>query len=196
MWDERYASEDYRFGTRPNRFLVDCVAGLTPAKALALGEGEGRNAVFLAGLGFDVTAVDQSAVGLAKARRLAQMNGVRLHTITADLNDFVIQPAAWSLIINFFCHLPSAQRAPLHQRVTAGLVPGGAYVYEVFSPAQLQLATGGPSDRDLLVSLEEARRDLAALDLRVGRELVRYCEEDDPSTLRMAVLQVLAVKPA
>ena len=164
MWDERYASEDYRFGTRPNRFLVDCVAGLTPAKALALGEGEGRNAVFLAGLGFDVTAVDQSAVGLAKARRLAQMNGVRLHTITADLNDFVIQPAAWSLIINFFCHLPSAQRAPLHQRVTAGLVPGGAYVYEVFSPAQLQLATGGPSDRDLLVSLEEARRDLAALD--------------------------------
>ncbi len=196
MWDERYASEDYRFGTRPNRFLVDCVAGLTPAKALALGEGEGRNAVFLAGLGFDVTAVDQSAVGLAKARRLAQMNGVRLHTITADLNDFVIQPAAWSLIINFFCHLPSAQRAPLHQRVTAGLVPGGAYVYEVFSPAQLQLATGGPSHRDLLVSLEEARRDLAALDLRVGRELVRYCEEDDPSTPRMAVLQVLAVKPA
>ncbi len=196
MWDERYASDDYRFGTRPNRFLVDCVAGLTPAKALALGEGEGRNAVFLAGLGFDVTAVDQSAVGLAKARRLAQMNGVRLHTITADLNDFVIQPAAWSLIINFFCHLPSAQRAPLHQRVTAGLVPGGAYVYEVFSPAQLQLATGGPTDRDLLVSLEEARRELAALDLRVGRELVRYCEEDDPSTLRMAVLQVLAVKPA
>ncbi|HOE03482.1 MAG TPA: hypothetical protein PKK24_10045, partial [Anaerolineaceae bacterium] len=98
--------------------------------------------------------------------------------------------------INFFCHLPSAQRAPLHQRVTAGLVPGGAYVYEVFSPAQLQLATGGPTDRDLLVSLEEARRDLAALDLRVGRELVRYCEEDDPSTPRMAVLQVLAVKPA
>lgn len=196
MWDERYASDDYRFGTRPNRFLVDCVAGLSPAKALALGEGEGRNAVFLAGLGFDVTAVDQSAVGLAKARRLAEMNGVRLHTITADLNDFLIQPAAWNLIINFFCHLPSAQRAPLHQRVTAGLVPGGAYVYEVFSPAQLQLATGGPTDRDLLVSLEEARRDLAALDLRVGRELVRYCEEDDPSTPLMAVLQVLAVKPA
>ena len=196
MWDERYASDDYRFSTRPNRFLVDCVAGLNPAKALALGEGEGRNAVFLASLGFDVTAVDQSAVGLAKARRLAKMNGVRLHTITADLNDFVIQPAAWSLIINFFCHLPSAQRAPLHQRVAAGLVPGGAYVYEVFSPAQLQLATGGPTDRDLLVSLEEARRELAALDLRVGRELVRYCEEDDPSTPRMAVLQVLAVKPA
>ncbi len=194
MWDQRYASEEYRFGTRPNRFLVDCARGLTPGRVLSLGEGEGRNAVYLARLGFDVTAVDQSAVGNAKAQRLAAERGVTLTTITADLNDFVIEPASWDVIIDFFCHLPQPERVGLHRRVVAGLKPGGAYIYEIFTPAQLELATGGPSTRDLVVTLEEARRELAGLDLRIARELVRHREEDDPSTPLLAVLQVLALK--
>ncbi|HQN52746.1 MAG TPA: class I SAM-dependent methyltransferase, partial [Phenylobacterium sp.] len=110
----------------------------------------------------EVTAVDQSTVGLAKARLLAEKNGVRITTVTADLNDYIIQPAAWDLIIDFFCHMPSAERAPLHQRIIAGLKPGGAYIYEVFAPAQLELATGGPTTRDLVVSLDEARVELAS----------------------------------
>jgi len=194
MWDERYASDDYRFGTRPNKFLVDCASQFKPGRALSLGEGEGRNAVYLAGLGFEVTAVDQSTVGLAKARLLAEKNGVRITTVTADLNDYIIQPAAWDLIIDFFCHMPSAERAPLHQRIIAGLKPGGAYIYEVFAPAQLELATGGPTTRDLVVSLDEARVELASLDLRLAREIVRHREEDDPATPLLAVLQIMGIK--
>ena len=194
MWDQRYDTDDYRFGTQPNRFLVDCAAGLKPGRALSLGEGEGRNAVYLAQLGFTVTAVDSSSVGLTKAQRLARERGVAITTLTANLNDFVIQPAAWDVILNFFCHLPQPERIPLHRRVVDGLKPGGAYILEIFAPGQLELLTGGPSTRDLLVSLEDARRELTGLDLRIARELIRHEEDDDPATKPLAVLQVLAVK--
>jgi SAM-dependent methyltransferase len=194
MWDDRYATDEYRFGTQPNRFLEDCVHLLPPgAKVLSLGEGEGRNAVYLAGLGCDVTAVDCSAVGLAKARRLASGRGVALTTVTADLNDYPIQPAAWDAIINFFCHMPTAERAPLHQRVVAGLKPGGAYILELFNPDQPRFGSGGPTDRDLLMSVDDARRELPGLDLRVARELTRRRDDADPSTPLVAVLQVLGI---
>ena len=202
MWDDRYASDEYRFGTKPNRFLIECVSRLYPGiqagyhtgRVLSLGEGEGRNAVYLAGLGFDVTAIDQSVVGLAKAQRLAAQRGVSITTITADLNEYVIQPAAWDLVIDFFCHMPAPDRSLLHRRVIEGLKPGGAYILEIFTPAQLELATGGPKTRDLVMTLEDARRELAGLNLRVARELTRPRDEDDPSTPLLAVLQVLGIK--
>lgn len=194
MWDQRYASDDYRFGKRPNKFLIDCASQLKPGRALSLGEGEGRNAVYLARLGFDVTAVDQSAVGNAKAQRLAEMNGVRITTVTADINDFEIAPASWDLIIDFFCHMPQPERVKLHRRVIDGLKPGGAYIYEIFTPQQLVLATGGPKTRDLVVTLEEARQELAGLDLRVAREIVRHRDEDDPESRLQAVLQIMGIK--
>jgi SAM-dependent methyltransferase len=195
MWDDRYASAEYRFGTEPNRFLVECAQHLAPGgSVLSLGEGEGRNAVYLAGLGFDVTAVDSSAVGLSKARRLARERDVTLTTITADLNAYLIQPAAWDGIINFFCHMPSVERAALHQRVIAGLKPGAAYILEVFNPQQPQYGSGGPTDRDLLMSAADARRELAGLDLRIARELTRHRDDDDPDTPLVAVLQVLGIK--
>ena len=202
MWDDRYASDEYRFGTKPNRFLIECVSRLYPGiqagyhtgRVLSLGEGEGRNAVYLAGLGFDVTAIDQSVVGLAKAQRLAAQRGVSITTITADLNEYVIQPAAWDLVIDFFCHMPAPDRSLLHRRVIEGLKPGGAYILEIFTPAQLELATGGPKTRDLVMTLEDARRELAGLNLRVARELTRPRDEDDPSTPLLAVLQVLGIR--
>ncbi len=202
MWDDRYASDEYRFGTKPNRFLIECVSRLYPGiqagyhtgRVLSLGEGEGRNAVYLAGLGFDVTAIDQSVVGLAKAQRLAAQRGVSITTITADLNEYVIQPAAWDLVIDFFCHMPAPERSLLHRRVIEGLKPGGAYILEIFTPAQLDLATGGPKTRDLVMTLEDARRELTGLDLRVARELTRPRDEDNPSTPLLAVLQVLGIR--
>ncbi len=75
-----------------------------------------------------------------------------------------------------------------------GLKPGGAYIYEIFTPQQLELGTGGPTTRELVVSLEQARAELAGLELRVARELVRHRDEDDPDSRLQAVLQVLALK--
>lgn len=87
-WDERYDGADYVYGTEPNEFLVSQIGQLPPGRVLCLAEGEGRNAVFLAEHGFAVTAVDQSAVGLAKAERLAAQRGVHIETVVADLAEF------------------------------------------------------------------------------------------------------------
>ena len=85
MWDQRYAVGEYVYGTRPNDFLTSVVDRLPMGRVLCLAEGEGRNAVFLAEQGFEVTAVDSSAVGLAKARKLAGQRGVHIETVVADL---------------------------------------------------------------------------------------------------------------
>jgi 2-polyprenyl-3-methyl-5-hydroxy-6-metoxy-1,4-benzoquinol methylase len=98
-WDCRYAAEAYAFGTEPNDFLVE-VAPLIPAgRVLCLAEGEGRNAVRLAGRGHEVTAVDASTVGIAKAQVLASARGVKIATVTADLSDFTIEPDFWAGIV-------------------------------------------------------------------------------------------------
>jgi hypothetical protein len=93
IWDQRYATDDYAYGTEPNEFLAQVVGGLdADGRALCLAEGEGRNAVFLAQRGFDVHAVDASAVGIAKAQRLATERSVSIVTEVADLDGYRIEP--------------------------------------------------------------------------------------------------------
>lgn len=88
MWDERYDTDDYVYGINPNDFLKDNVQAIPKGHVLSLAEGEGRNAVFMAKQGYTVTAVDASAVGLKKAKRLAEKNDVKIECIHADLADF------------------------------------------------------------------------------------------------------------
>ncbi len=91
MWDQRYSSDSYAYGTEPNDFLVESVGSLPKGKVLCLAEGEGRNAVWLAQQGREVTAMDASEVGLQKARRLADARGVNITTVHADLVAFEIE---------------------------------------------------------------------------------------------------------
>ena len=196
MWDERYASDDYRFGTRPNKFLVDCAALLKPGRALSLGEGEGRNAVYLAQLGYDVTAVDQSEVGNAKAQRLAKMKGVTLTTVTADLNDFVmIEPASWDVIIDFFCHMPQCEEggtAP--PRDCGAQTRRGLHLRSLFAAAAGTGDRRHPPPATLLFRSRKRDRSWQALTCASPVELVRHRDEDDPDSRLQAVLQVLALK--
>jgi SAM-dependent methyltransferase len=129
-WDERYSKSEFAYGTEPNDFLVSVADRIPRGPVLMLGDGEGRNGVFLASRGLQVLAVDQSAIGLAKARQLASERGVRLRTEQADLRDYPIQPCAWTGIVSIFCHLPPSIRAPLHAAVVRGLVHGGVFVLE------------------------------------------------------------------
>jgi len=192
-WDERYAGEEYFYGTDPNDFLKQHVALIEAGgRVLCLGEGEGRNAVFLARCGFAVTAVDQSPVGLEKARRLAATHGVSLTTQVADLAIYRIQPRHWHAIISIWCHLPGALRRSVHEQVVAGLVPGGLFLLEAYTPDQLKYGTGGPKELDLLPTLADLRIDLAPLTFEIGRELVRNVQEGRGHSGQSAVVQVLA----
>lgn len=109
MWDERYAAEEYVYGTEPNAFLKEHAQRLA-GPVLSVAEGEGRNAVFLASLGLEVLGVDGSAVGLAKARRLAEAKGVSIDTLVVDLADYEPPAAAFGAVVSIFAHLPSRVR--------------------------------------------------------------------------------------
>ena len=196
MWNQRYNQSDYVYGTQPNDFLISVSASIPRGKLLSLGEGEGRNAVYLAAQGWDVTAVDSSEVGLEKARRLAVEKGVNITTITADLGDFQIQPNSWDAIVSIFCHVPSAIRVPLHQAVVRGLKPGGVFVLEAFTPRQLEMGTGGPASPDMLMTLASLRQELAGLRFVQAVELDRNVIEGKFHTGQAAVVQILGVKEA
>jgi SAM-dependent methyltransferase len=195
MWDDRYSAPTYAYGTEPNDFLKS-VAGRIPAgPVLCLAEGQGRNAVFLASLGHDVLAVDQSPVGLERARELAASRSVKIATEVADLSSFIIEPERWSGIVAIFTHLPPALRARAFAAAVRGLAPGGAFVLEAYSPKQLEYGTGGPKDVSMLMSLDAVRTELAGLRIERGVEIEREIHEGEYHQGRSAVLQILAFKP-
>jgi SAM-dependent methyltransferase len=195
MWDERYNTEEFVYGTRPNAFLVSVSGQIPPGRVLCLAEGEGRNAVYLAGLGYQVLAVDSSAVGLAKAQRLAREQNVGIETRVADLAGFDFMPGNWDAVVSIFAHVPSAVRKQVHQGVVQALRPGGVFVLEAYTPAQLRLKTGGPPDADKMMALAALHEELAGLEFRLGVELEREVIEGRLHTGLGAVVQVLAVKP-
>jgi SAM-dependent methyltransferase len=194
MWDERFSEPGYAYGTEPNSFLASVADRIPGGNVLCLAEGEGRNAVYLAELGYDVTAVDTSTVGLAKAEALAQDRGITIETVNADLSDYPIEPGVWQGIVSIYCHLPPVVRAALHERCLRGLAPGGVFVLEGFTPRQLELRTGGPKSRELLMELEIIRQELPGLRLEVGREIERDVVEGKYHGGTASVVQILAVK--
>ena len=194
MWDERFSEPGYAYGTDPNDFLVSVTDHIPRGKVLCLAEGEGRNAVYLAGLGYEVTAVDTSSVGLEKAESLARERGVAIETVNADLEEYEIEQGIWQGVVSIFCHLPPVIRAALHERCLRGLAPGGVFVLEGFTPRQLEFGTGGPKSRELLMELDVVRLLLPGPRLEIARSLARYITEGKYHTGNAAVLQILAVK--
>ena len=192
FWNQRYGTPQYIYGETPNSFVAEIASQIPAGPVLCLAEGEGRNAIHLATLGHPVTAVDQSAAGLAKARRLAAARGVDIETVIADLENFTIEPGTWSGIVATFAHLPSAIRRRIHGQVVGGLRRGGLFMLEAYTPAQLAFDTGGPKAPELLMTLTGLRDELAGLELLVGREVEREVIEGNGHTGRGAVVQILA----
>jgi SAM-dependent methyltransferase len=196
FWNDRYSAADYVYGTAPNEFIAEIADRIPAGPVLCLAEGEGRNAVFLAGRGHEVTAVDQSATGLAKARQLAAKHGRALHTIVADLSTFHIAPNSWAGIVTTFGHLPSVLRREVYAGAVRGLIDGGVFALEAYTPAQLQFNTGGPREIDLLMTASALRADLAGLEFEILHEIERNVTEGPTHhTGHGAVVQVLARKP-
>ena len=193
-WNHRYATTSYFYGTEPNDFVAEQASQIPAGPVLCLAEGEGRNAVFLAGRGHAVTAVDGSEIGLAKAQALAAARNVALTTVTADLAHYRIQPGAWAGIVSAWAHLPPPLRRTVHAQVVAGLRPGGVFILEAYTPAQLAFGTGGPKDVSLLMTLAALREELAGLELVIGRECEREVHEGSGHNGRSAVVQILARK--
>jgi len=196
MWNARYSTEEYVYGTTPNDFLFEMSRYIKGSNVLCLAEGEGRNAVYLAREGYDVFAVDASAVGLEKAEILADESYVNINTQVADLANYEIAPDSWDGVVSIFCHLPPKVRKALHRKVVSGLKPGGVLILEAYRPKQLKFKTGGPPESEFMMSLSELKEELAGLDFYQGAELDREISEGRLHAGVGAVVQLVAIKPS
>jgi SAM-dependent methyltransferase len=195
FWNERYASDDLVYGAAPNDFLADIASRLpSGGRALDIGAGEGRNALFLASLGLDVLAMDQSEVGIRKAQRLAVERSLTLRTQAVDLQDFDAEPGSFDVVSSIFVHLPTALRAAVHRGVRAWLKPGGVFVLEAYAPDQIKRDTGGPKDPAMLAPLEVILKELDGLKIEHSASLVRNVVEGKFHGGESSVVQVLARK--
>ncbi|MFQ6614937.1 MAG: methyltransferase domain-containing protein, partial [Fidelibacterota bacterium] len=170
-WDERYAGEDYVYGTNPNQFLVSCAPRLSGKKVLCIADGEGRNGVWLARQGFEVTSIDFSARGLEKARKLAEKYEVSLNCVQADVTQWDYSRSAYDAIISVFAHFPHSVYPDLARRWIRALKPGGHLVLVGYDQAQLGRDSGGPKSPDLLYDLNQIQscfHDLDVLYLEKG----------------------------
>jgi SAM-dependent methyltransferase len=196
FWDARYSETGFSYGTLPNEFLVAATKHIPLGRVLCLAEGEGRNSVYLAEQGYEVTAVDSSAVGMKKAAQLARSRNVSIVTEVADLSEFIIAPNYWDGIVAIFAHLPPALRAKIHRAAVEGLRPGGAFVLEAYTQRQLEFGTGGPQSLDMLMTLKTLKDELRGLDLLVAQEIERDFREGRYHHGRGAVVQVVGIKVA
>ncbi len=156
-WNERYRQFGFVYGKVANEFLVKQLTLLKPGKILFPAEGEGRNAVFAASHGWQVTAFDFSEEGKNKAMAYAASVGVTINYQVCDAVDFKTeqQYAALALI---YSHFGGDQRNTLFPRFTSFLKPGGTLITEVFGKNQLGRSSGGPKDLELLYSIDEMQK--------------------------------------
>jgi cyclopropane fatty-acyl-phospholipid synthase-like methyltransferase len=174
IWNQRYAGEEYHFGTEPNAFLVS-QKGLLKAgmNCLAVADGEGRNGVWLAQQGLDVLSVDSSPVALAKARKLADERGVNVRFEQADLLQWEWGAERYDAVVGIFIQfVPPAQREAMFADIKRSLKPGGLLLLQGYTPRQLEYRTGGPSQVENLYT-EPLLRSLFA-----DMEILHLAEQD------------------
>ncbi len=162
-WNKRYAGSELLWTAQPNRFLAAEVSGLPPARALDLGCGEGRNAVWLAERGWQVTGVDFSEVGLAKAEKLAEERGLSVELTLADLREYVPTPGAFELVAVLYLQVPAHERRVLHARAASAVAPGGLLLVVGHDSTNLADGYGGPKDPAVLFTPDEVAAELPGL---------------------------------
>lgn len=162
-WDERYAGTELVWTAEPNRFVVEELQALPPGRALDVGAGEGRNAIWLAHRGWQVTAVDFSAVGLEKGLRLAESSHVAVDWVHADLREYQPDESAFDLVLVAYLQLREVDLDGVLRRAAAALAPGGVLLVVGHDVTNLTEGTGGPPDPAVLYTPESIVRPLTEL---------------------------------
>ena len=195
-WDQRYASDDYHYGTEPNAFLVREAHRIAPgAHVLAVADGEGRNGVWLAGQGFDVHAVDASPVAIDKAKRLAAARGVTLDHQQVDLLAWDWPVAAYDAVVAIFVQFVDPQDRPAFFRnMQAALKPGGVLLLEGYGTGQLAYGTGGPRYQPQLYTVDLLATAFADMQIEVLRAYDAVIEEGTAHSGMSALVDVVAVR--
>ena len=198
MWNERYSKPGYAYGTEPNDFLIEVFKQIPKGgRVLCLAEGEGRNAVFLAEQGYNVTAMDMSEVGLRKAQQLAKDRGVTISTQVADLADYEFGEDKWDGIVSIWAHTPPAIRQFVHGQIAAALQIEGIFILEAYTYEQTKMSgVGGPpaSQKESFMSLAQLRSELVGLTEVIGVEKNRTILEGESHQGLSSVVQFVGKK--
>jgi len=198
VWDERFDTPDFVFGTEPNIYLARQAHRLTPGqRALAVADGEGRNSVWMARQGLLVDAFDISTVGVAKARQLARDAGVEVGYSVCDCSAWQWQDDTYDVVAAIFVQFADpALRARLFAGMTATLRPGGLLILQGYTPKQLEYKTGGPGVLDNLYTEPMLRSAFATLEILELEEYEAELGEGKRHTGRSALVGMVARKPA
>jgi len=163
-WDDRYSSEEFAYGEEPNNYLKEQLEKLSPGTVLFPAEGEGRNAVFAAKLGWKVSAFDISEEGKNKAIKLAETNNVSIDYQVGELETLNFQPGQFDTLALIYAHFPAAIKSEIHKQLDQLLREDGIIIFEAFSKKHLEYLAinekvGGPKDIESLFSIEEIKAD-------------------------------------
>lgn len=199
FWDERYAEQEYAYGTAANVYFRKQLQKLEPGKILLPAEGEGRNAVFAAGTGWQVYAFDQSIRGKEKAVALARQNGVEICYAIADAEKAAYPENSFDALALIFAHFPEAKRSAIHQRLLRFLKPGGVLILEGFSRRHSEFQkgnpkAGGPRDPEMLFDLEMLKEDFRDFEFQEASEETIRLEEGEYHQSEASVIRIFAVK--
>lgn len=163
FWNERYSDEEYVYGETPNKYLAEQLAGIKPGKILFPADGEGRNSVYAATLGWDTYAFDQSDEGKKKAEQLAQKLGVKISYEVASMPNVGYEPASLDAMALIFAHFPGKEKLEYLQQLSGYVKPGGLVIFEAYSKNHLKYKkdnpkVGGPGDVDMLYTTNELQQ--------------------------------------
>jgi 2-polyprenyl-3-methyl-5-hydroxy-6-metoxy-1,4-benzoquinol methylase len=163
FWNQRYTLKEFVYGTEPNRFFEAQIAKIEPGTILFPAEGEGRNAVFAARLGWNVFAFDSSSEAKKKADLLAEAHSVKIKYSVNDIEKAEYQTGFFDCVVLIFAHFHPFERSYFHNKLLSYLKPGGTIILEGFSKKQMQFNSGGPRNTEMLFSKEEIKNDFKSL---------------------------------
>jgi hypothetical protein len=171
FWDQKYGQEAYAYGESPNEFFKKSLEGLTPGKILMPADGEGRNGVYAATLGWQVDAFDLSHEGRRKAEALAGKHNVKINYVVGECAEVSYPKDTFDAIALIYAHFPAAIKSACHRQLMNYLKPGGIIIFEAYSKQQINYQrtnprAGGPKDVDSLFDLKEIRNDFWDVDFK------------------------------
>ncbi|WP_187270136.1 class I SAM-dependent methyltransferase [Pontibacter qinzhouensis] len=171
FWNDRYSQQQMVYGAEPNAFFREQLQHLTPGKLLLPAEGEGRNAVYAALKGWQVTAFDFSDAGHQKALALAEQRGISITYQVTDAAQYTCEPESLDAVALIYAHFPPALRQQLHHNIVCWLKPGGSVILEAFHPNQLGYSSGGPKDKSMLYTAGMLQADFSPLTIQQLEEV-------------------------
>lgn len=198
MWEERYSgTNDYLFGTAPAQFLRDhldhLVAGQT---ALAVADGEGRNSVFMAERGLEVTALEFAPTAIARAEMLADERAVDVTFQQCDILRDPWPEAQFDIVAGIFIQFVGPEERALQlERMKEATKPGGIVMLHGYTPKQLEHGTGGPPFVENLYTPERLRAAFAGWDILTLNDYEREVQEGRGHSGMSALIDLIARKP-